>query len=68
MKKIPMLETAHHWSSRSELKKPWNRFRSITSWSFASICEYPSMGLDFLKGIHVHYDMNLESEMLIEKL
>jgi hypothetical protein len=32
-----------------------------------SICD-PTLGLDFLKEIEVHYDMNLEPEMLIEKL
>jgi hypothetical protein len=31
------------------------------------ICD-PSLGVDFLKKIQAHYDMNLELEMLTEKL
>ncbi len=31
------------------------------------ICD-PFLGVDFLKEIQVHYDMNLVLEMLIEKL
>jgi hypothetical protein len=31
-----------------------------------SICD-PSLGVDFVREIHVHYDMNLEPEMLTQK-
>jgi hypothetical protein len=36
---------------------------------FVSTCKYVIMflGVDFLKEIQVHYDINLELEMLIEK-
>jgi len=28
----------------------------------------PTLGLEFLKQIHVHYNMNLDLEMFVEKL
>lgn len=34
---------------------------------FFLICD-PALGLEFLHQIHIHYDMNSNLEMLIEKL
>jgi hypothetical protein len=40
---------------------------------YSNVCKHllicdPFLGANVLKEIYVHYDMNLESEMLIEKL
>jgi hypothetical protein len=68
--KFPDIRNCSPLKFQEQMKRAMEQVRKDHYSAFCRhllVCDI-SMGSNFLKEIHVHYDMNLELEMLIEKL